>query len=63
MSHRTAKLIFWIGTLLSLVLFLALTVDTTRQFAALTHADKLDERVVSGKRAHVLSPGAAAPGG
>lgn len=51
MSHKTAKLIFWIGTLLSLVLFLALTVDTSRQFAALTHADKLDEHVVSGKRA------------
>jgi nitric oxide reductase subunit C len=51
MSTRTAKLIFWIGTLSSLVLFLALTFDTTRQFAALTHADKLDEQVVSGKRA------------
>jgi nitric oxide reductase subunit C len=51
MSHTAAKLIFWIGTLLSLVLFLALTVDTSRQFAALTHADKLDEYVVSGKHA------------
>ncbi len=51
MSTRAAKLIFWIGTLSSLILFLALTVDTTRQFAALTHADKLDEQVVSGKRA------------
>ncbi len=51
MSERTAKLIFWIGTLTSLALFLALTVDTTRKFAVLTHADKLDERVVAGKRA------------
>ncbi len=51
MSTRAAKLIFWIGTLSSLVLFLALTFDTTRQFATLTHADKLDEQVVSGKRA------------
>jgi nitric oxide reductase subunit C len=51
MSTRAAKLIFWVGTLSSLVLFLALTFDTTRQFAALTHADKLDEQVVSGKRA------------
>ncbi len=42
MSNKTARLIFWIGTLLSLVMFLALTVDTSRQFAALTHADKLD---------------------
>ncbi len=51
MSHKTAKLIFWIGTLLSLVLFLALTVDTSRQYAVLTQADKLDEHVVSGKHA------------
>ena len=51
MSEKTAKLIFWIGTLASLGLFLALTYDTTRQFAALTHADKLDDQVVAGKRA------------
>ena len=51
MSERKAKLIFWIGTLSSLALFLGLTVDTTRQFAVLTHADKLDEQVVAGKRA------------
>ncbi len=51
MSEKTAKLIFWFGTLSSLVLFLALTVDTTAQFAALTHADRLDEQVVAGKRA------------
>ena len=51
MSDKTAKLLFWIGTLTSLVLFLALTVDTTRQFASLTHADKLDAQVVAGKRA------------
>jgi nitric oxide reductase subunit C len=51
MSDKAAKLIFWIGTLASLALFLALTVDTTRQFAALTHADQLDDQVVAGKRA------------
>ncbi len=51
MSTRTAKLIFWVGTLSSLVLFLALTYDTQHQFAALTHADRLDSRVVAGKRA------------
>ncbi len=51
MSTKAAKLIFWVGTLSSLVLFLALTFDTTKQFAALTHADKLDEQVVAGKRA------------
>jgi nitric oxide reductase subunit C len=51
MSETLAKWIFWAGTLLSLVLFLALTVDTNGQFAALTHADKLDDQVVAGKRA------------
>ncbi|HHQ47492.1 MAG TPA: cytochrome c [Acidobacteria bacterium] len=50
MTERTAKLIFWIGTLTSLALFLVLTVDTHRQFAALTHADRLDATVVAGKR-------------
>lgn len=51
MSHKAAKLIFWTGTLVSLGLFLALTYDTTSQFAALTHADKLDAQVISGKHA------------
>lgn len=51
MSNKADKLVFWIGTLSSLVLFLALTVDTSRQFASLTHADRLDERVVAGKHA------------
>jgi nitric oxide reductase subunit C len=51
MTERTAKLIFGVGTLSSLVLFLALTVHTHRSFAALTHADRLDDAVVAGKRA------------
>jgi nitric oxide reductase subunit C len=51
MSMTAAKWVFWLGTLSSLVLFLLLTVDTHGQFAALTHADKLDETVVAGKRA------------
>ncbi|RPI26691.1 MAG: cytochrome C [Acidobacteria bacterium] len=50
-TEKTAKWIFWGGTSVSLLLFLALTVDTHRQFAALTHADKLSDQVVSGKRA------------
>jgi len=50
MSEKLAKLIFWGGTLSSLALFLALTVDTHRQFHALTHADQLDQRVVAGKK-------------
>ena len=51
MTERAAKIIFWVGTLSSLLLFLALTFDTHRKFDALTHADRLDEHVVSGKRA------------
>lgn len=50
MSQTSAKAIFWVGTLLSLALFLALTVDTHGKFDALTHADRLDEKVVAGKR-------------
>ncbi len=51
MTEKTAKWIFWGGTLSSLALFLALTADTQSQFAALTHADRLDAQVVAGKRA------------
>jgi nitric oxide reductase subunit C len=50
MDVRTAKWIFWAGTLSSLIIFLVLTYDTERQFAALTHADKLDARVIAGKK-------------
>jgi nitric oxide reductase subunit C len=51
MSDKAARLVFWVGTLSSLALFVVLTVDTQGQFAALTHADKLDSTVVAGKRA------------
>lgn len=51
MSDRMAKAIFWVGTLSSLVVFLAMTVHTHLSFAALTHADALDAHVVAGKRA------------
>lgn len=50
MSTKTAKFIFWFGTLSSAVLFLILTWDTHRQVEALTQADKLSEDVVAGKR-------------
>ncbi|NIR45323.1 MAG: c-type cytochrome [Gemmatimonadetes bacterium] len=50
MSDKTARWIFYVGTLVSLVLFVGLTVDTHRQVATLTHADRLDEQVVAGKR-------------
>lgn len=49
-SARTAKGVFYAGTLSSLALFLFLTLDTQRQTAALTHADRLDEKVVQGKK-------------
>lgn len=51
MSSSAARWIFWVGTLVSLVLLVALTVDTHARFAALTHADRLDEHVVAGKHA------------
>jgi nitric oxide reductase subunit C len=50
LSSKTAKGIFYVGTLSSLVLFLALTVDTHRQVKTLTNADKLSDQVVAGKR-------------
>jgi nitric oxide reductase subunit C len=50
MSDRLAKAIFWVGTLVSVAVFLAMTVHTHRSFDALTHADALDEHVVEGKR-------------
>ncbi len=51
MSEKAAKAIFWAGTLLSLGLFVILTVDTHANFDELTHADQLDDHVVAGKRA------------
>ncbi len=51
MNGKTAKGIFWTGTLVSLALFLALTVDTNARFGARTHADRIDARVISGKHA------------
>jgi nitric oxide reductase subunit C len=50
MSWKTAKLIFYLGTLVSLGLFLVLTVDTHRQVETLSHADRLSPEVVAGKR-------------
>lgn len=50
MSGKTARWIFYLGTLVSLVLFLGLTVDTHRQIETLTHADQLNDQVVAGKK-------------
>jgi nitric oxide reductase subunit C len=51
MTEKLAKWIFWAGTLVSVAIFLVATVDTHRNFDALTHADRLDDDVVAGKRA------------
>ena len=50
LTKKAAKQIFFIGTLSSLVLFLALTIDTHRQVKVLTNVDKLSDQVVEGKR-------------
>jgi len=50
MSYRMAKLLFLVGTLSSLVLFLVLTVDTQSQIQVLTNADKIDQQVIAGKK-------------
>ena len=50
MTKKTAFWIFLIGTLSSAAVFLWATYDTHRQVAALSHADKLSDQVVAGKR-------------
>ncbi len=50
MSAQAARWVFYLGTGISLVLFLGLTVDTHRQVQTLTHADQLSDAVVAGKR-------------
>jgi nitric oxide reductase subunit C len=49
MSKKIAFWIFLIGTVSSAVLFLALTWDTHRQVAVLSHVDKLSPQVIAGK--------------
>jgi nitric oxide reductase subunit C len=51
MTKKVAFWIFLLGTVSSAVLFLAATWDTHRQVAVLSNVDKLDDRVVAGKRA------------
>lgn len=50
MTNKAAFWLFIVGTLSSAVLFLALTWDTHRQVEALSHADRLTDTVVEGKR-------------
>jgi nitric oxide reductase subunit C len=49
-NWKSAKLIFYLGTFISLAIFLVLTFDTHRQVETLTHADKLSPEVIAGKR-------------
>jgi nitric oxide reductase subunit C len=51
MTKKVAFWIFLVGTLSSGIVFLGLTWDTHRQVQALSHADKLSDQVVAGKRA------------
>jgi nitric oxide reductase subunit C len=54
MTKKTAFWIFLLGTLSSAVLFLVLTWDMHRQVDTLSHADKLSEKVVAGKKSFEL---------
>jgi nitric oxide reductase subunit C len=49
MTKKQAKAIFIWGTLISAVLFVALTVDSIRQFSERTHEQKLSPQVAEGK--------------
>jgi len=49
MTKRHTRLFFIGGTLLFAAIFVALTVDSHRQFAALTNADKITPDVIAGK--------------
>jgi len=48
--NRGAFWFFLSGTMASLAVLLVLTVDTHRQIGALTHAERLSDQVVAGKR-------------
>jgi nitric oxide reductase subunit C len=50
MTTRTAKIIFWCGSMSSLLIFLILTYDTIGQIKVRSHQENLTEEVVAGKR-------------
>lgn len=50
MTGKTARLIFWLGTLSSAAIFLWMTYDFHAQTPKFTNTDKLTEEVVNGKR-------------
>jgi nitric oxide reductase subunit C len=49
MTKRHTRLFFIVGTLLFAAIFVGLTVDSHRQFASLTNADKITPDVIAGK--------------
>jgi nitric oxide reductase subunit C len=49
-TKRTARLFFFVSTLLSALIFTVLTIDSHRQFPKLTNAAAIDEHVIAGKR-------------
>jgi nitric oxide reductase subunit C len=50
MTGKTARLIFWVGTLTSAAIFLWMTYDFHVQTPKLTHTDKLTAEVIAGKK-------------
>jgi nitric oxide reductase subunit C len=49
MTKRQTRLFFVAGTTLFAVVFIALTIDSHRQFGRLTHSEALTDQVVAGK--------------
>ena len=49
MTKRQTRLFFLGGTLVFTAIFIALTIDSHRQFATLTNADEITEDVQEGK--------------
>ena len=50
MTSGSAKTVFWVGTLSSALIFLALTVDFHRREPELAHTDRITDQVVQGKK-------------
>jgi nitric oxide reductase subunit C len=48
-TKRAARRFFFVSTVLSALIFVALTIDSHRQFPKLTNAAAIDEKVIAGK--------------
>lgn len=49
MTKRQTRLFFYTGTFLFAAIFIALTIDSHRQFGELTHSDRITDAVIAGK--------------